>query len=62
MDRIRSAAPSRTSESVDYGTSSAGGLNVVAGASYFYQRWNRDPAGGGGNANFSDGYEIAHTP
>lgn len=50
------------SEPVDYATSAAGGLNVVAGASYHYQRWNRDPAAGGSNANFSDGVEIVHTP
>ncbi|TDJ74127.1 MAG: hypothetical protein E2O39_05130 [Planctomycetota bacterium] len=49
-------------EVVDYATSAPGGLSVVAGASYNYQRWNRDPAGGGGNANFSDGYEVTHTP
>ncbi len=49
-------------EAVDYGTSALGGLNVVAGSSYNYQRWNRDPAAGGGNANFSDGLEITHTP
>ncbi|TDJ74358.1 MAG: hypothetical protein E2O39_04985 [Planctomycetota bacterium] len=50
------------SEAVDYGTSAAGGLNVVAGSSYFYQRWFRDPVAGGGNANFSDGLEVVHTP
>jgi len=49
-------------EAVDYGTSVPGGLAVVAGSSYNYQRWNRDPLGGGGNANFSDGIEISHTP
>jgi hypothetical protein len=49
-------------EAVDIATSSQGGLNVVAGSSYFYQRWYRDPAAGGGNANFSDGIEIAYTP
>ncbi|TDJ65793.1 MAG: hypothetical protein E2O39_17490 [Planctomycetota bacterium] len=49
-------------EAVDYGSSAAGGLNVVAGSSYFYQRWNRDPAAGGGFANFSDALEIVHTP
>jgi hypothetical protein len=54
-------------ETVDYATSasvlgSPGPLLVVAGQTYNYQRWNRDPAGGGGAANFSDGIEIAHTP
>ncbi len=49
-------------EAVDYATAAMGGLNVVAGSSYNYQRWNRDPAAGGGNANFSDGLEITHTP
>ena len=56
------AAGGTITESVDYATSAAGGLNVVAGSSYNYQRWNRDPAGGGGNANFSDGIEILHAP
>ncbi len=50
------------SESVDLATSAPGGLNVVAGSSYFYQRWYRDPVAGGGNANFTDGIEIAYTP
>ena len=49
-------------EAVDIATSSPGGLNVVAGSSYNYQRWNRDPLAGGGNANFSDGLEVLHTP
>ena len=49
------------SETVDYGTSAAGGLNVRAGSSYNYQRWNRDPVAGGGNANFSNGLEVLHT-
>ena len=49
-------------EVIDYATSAAGGLNVVAGSSYNYQRWNRDPMAGGLNANFSDGLEIVHTP
>ncbi len=49
-------------EAVDYGTSVQGGLNVVAGQTYNYQRWNRDPSGGGGFANFSDGIQISHTP
>ncbi|TDJ70863.1 MAG: hypothetical protein E2O39_09345 [Planctomycetota bacterium] len=49
-------------EAVDLATSAPGGLNVMAGSSYFFQRWYRDPAAGGGNANFSDGIEIAYTP
>lgn len=49
-------------EAVDYATSAPGGLSVVAGQSYNYQRWNRDPAAGGAAANFSDGIEIVHTP
>jgi hypothetical protein len=49
-------------EAVDFATSAPGGLNVAAGSSFYYQRWNRDPAGGGTNANFSDGIEIVHTP
>ena len=61
---LNTAAPAGGSitEAVDYGTSAPGGLNVVAGLSYNYQRWNRDPAGGGGNANFSNGLELTHTP
>jgi len=47
---------------VDIATSAPGGLNVVAGSPYYFQRWNRDPAAGGGNANFSDAYEIVYTP
>jgi len=49
-------------EPIDYNTSAAGGLNVVAGMTYNYQRWNRDPAAMGLNANFSDGLAIVHTP
>ena len=49
-------------EAVDLATSAPGGLNVVAGSSYFYQRWYRDPAAAGGNANFTDGLEVAYTP
>lgn len=48
-------------EAVNYATSAAGGLNASAGSSYQYQRWNRDPAAGGGNANFSNGLEVMHT-
>lgn len=49
-------------EAVDYPSSVPGGLNVVPGGSTFYQRWFRDPAAGGGSANFSDGLEIVHGP
>ena len=49
-------------EAVDLATSAPGGLNAAAGASYYYQRWNRDPAGGGAAANFSDGLEIPYGP
>jgi len=49
-------------QGVDINSAAAGGLNVAAGQSYYYQRWNRDPAAGGGNANFSDGVEVAYTP
>ncbi len=50
------------SETVVIATSAQGGLNVMAGSSYFYQRWFRDPVAGGGSANFSNGIEIAYTP
>ncbi len=40
----------------------AGGLLVVADTTYNFQRWNRDPAGGGGAANFSDGFAVCFTP
>jgi len=49
-------------EAVDLATSAPGGLNVIAGSSYFFQRWYRDPAAGGGNANFSDAIEVTYTP
>jgi hypothetical protein len=49
---------------IDYTGASTGTapLNVVAGASYFYQHWMRDPGAGGTGANFTDGLEIMHTP
>ena len=50
------------SEVVDIASSAPGGLNVTAGSPYYYQRWNRDPAAGGGNANFSSGLQIDYTP
>lgn len=61
---LNTTAPSGgvISEAIDYASSAAGGLNVVAGSSYNYQRWNRDPAAGGSGANFSDGLEVLHTP
>lgn len=49
-------------EAVDLATAAAGGLNAMSGSSYFYQRWNRDPMGGGGNANFSDGLDVLYSP
>lgn len=49
-------------EAVDISASVAGGLNVSAGQPFYFQRWNRDPAAGGGNANFSDGLEVSYVP
>ncbi|TDJ78492.1 MAG: hypothetical protein E2O39_01305 [Planctomycetota bacterium] len=62
-------------ENIDYATSAAGGLNVMAGMVMNYQRWNRDPStaaqaacNGTGmgspspTANFSDAIAIMHTP
>ena len=54
-------------QAVDYTSSGSavgfpGPLLVMPGVTYNYQRWNRDPAAGGGAANFSDGYAILHTP
>ncbi|TDJ76342.1 MAG: hypothetical protein E2O39_03400 [Planctomycetota bacterium] len=49
-------------EAVDLASAAAGGLNAMSGSSYFYQRWNRDPMGGGGNANFSDGLDVLYSP
>jgi len=62
LQTIASPVGGMITEVVDYSSSAAGGLNVSAGASYHYQRWNRDPQAGGGNANFSDGLEVVHTP
>ena len=50
------------SEAVDLATSAPGGINAVAGSTYNYQRWNRDPAAGGGNATFSDALEVPYQP
>ena len=47
---------------VNYATSVAGGLNVVAGSTYNFQRWFRDPAGGATNSNFSDGLAVGMVP
>ena len=49
-------------EAVDIASSVPGGLNVAAGQPYYYQRWFRDPAAGGGNANFSIGVEVMYVP
>ncbi len=65
LQRFSNTAPASggvITEAVDIPTSAPGGLNVIAGSSYFYQRWFRDPMAGGGNANFSDGIEIVYTP
>jgi len=51
-----------TGQQVDLDTSAAGGLNVAVGQPYHFQRWNRDPAGGGGAANFSDALVILYAP
>ena len=59
---VASPSGNAITETVDTATSAPGGLNVAAGMSYFYQRWNRDPAAGGGFANFSNGVEIAYVP
>jgi len=59
---VNSPTGGTVSEAVVISTSAPGGLNVVAGQHYYFQRWNRDPAGGGGNANFSDGLDILYTP
>ena len=61
---IAVSAPSGgvVSQVVDIASSVAGGLNVAAGAPYYFQRWNRDPAAGGGNANFSDGLRVVYAP
>ena len=47
---------------VDLANAAPGGLNVTAGSSFHYQYWFRDPAAGGGNANFSDGIELVYGP
>jgi len=49
-------------EAVDLSASAAGGLDVVAGQPYHFQRWNRDPAAGGASANFSNGVEVVFSP
>jgi len=49
-------------EVVSIASSAPGGLNVSAGSPYYYQRWNRDPAAGGGNANFSSGLQVDYAP
>lgn len=47
---------------VDLATAAPGGLSVVAGQAFHYQRWNRDPAGEAYLAGFTDGYRIVYTP
>jgi hypothetical protein len=37
-------------------------LGVLPGDAFHFQRWNRDPAAGGGFANFSDAITICFTP
>ena len=37
-------------------------LDVMAGQSFNYQHWFRDPLAGGSGANLSDGYSVLHTP
>ena len=49
-------------EAVSIATSVPGGLNVAAGQPYYFQRWNRDPGGGGASANFSDGLQVDYVP
>ena len=44
------------------GSAAPGGLDVVAGQAFHFQRWNRDPAAGGGAANFSDGFTVCVLP
>ena len=66
------SAPSGGSitEAVDYANSAPGGLNVIAGMTFNYQRWNRDPVGTpncqpgvpNSTATFSDAYAVTHTP
>jgi len=51
-------------QAIDYTGISTGtaALGVVAGSSYFYQHWMRDPVAAGSGANLSDGLDILHTP
>jgi hypothetical protein len=67
----QAGADGTITENVDYATSAPGGLNVMAGVTMNYQRWNRDPAGAGTcpgpgtpntTATFSDAVSIVHTP
>jgi len=51
-----------TTEAVDIPNATPGGLNVSAGSSTYFQRWFRDPAAGGGSANFSDGLDVLYLP
>ena len=49
-------------ESVSLATSAAGGLEVMANMTHYFQRWNRDPDAGGTNANFSEAIGICFVP
>lgn len=49
-------------EAVDIATSTIGGLQVIAGQPFYFQRWYRDPVAGGAQANFSDGIELLYVP
>ena len=64
INQITTPVAGVVTQLIDYTGASTGTspLNVVAGASYFYQHWMRDPAAGGTGANFTDGYEIMQTP
>ena len=35
---------------------------IVAGTTYYFQWWNRDPAAGGAKYNFSDGWMAVFCP
>jgi len=41
---------------------SSGPGMIVAGQTYYFQWWNRDPAAGGAKYNFSDGFEAVFCP
>ena len=62
FNEINFAFMGSVTQAVDLATSANGGLNVVVGQDFHFQRWNRDPQAGGGNANFSDGIKIFYVP